>query len=197
MRPDCVFEGIRRSEIHMPRLGRDGQPPAASPQQGRCAKSRSGTEHELRPERLRSRCADLARPVRPEMGQGDRLRLEIIEQQSAFQIEGVGQLRAVDRPVGIGQPHPGAVDRSRRADQKGTGADLRAFLHNLDRRKEAGMGSRWRVAESPNAVAGPRDRADADVGAADIADQQRVGKIQAALRRSPRRANDFTRDRRA
>ena len=136
------------------------------------------SEHELRGAGEGLHVADRTRPVPGQMRQGDRLRLEIVEQQALAQAERVCDLPAVQRPVRIGHAHRAALDRPCCADEQGTGGNLRAFLHYLDRRKEARMGRRGGIADMPDLIAGFLGQSHADIRAADVAHEQGMWKVQ-------------------
>ena len=110
------------------------------------------------------------------MRQGDGLRLEIIQQEPLLQSEPARYLRSIERPVGVGEADMAGIHRTGRAYDDGTRLGPGRFRRGDESALEAMMGG-CRIFQDD--FRGHSRRAadrDAEIGAADITDHDRIGK---------------------
>ena len=143
----------------------------------RDAESGAGAENDARPLRAKGDGTDLARPPVGDRRQRQRLRLEIVEQQPAGELQPLGDLAPVDMPGRIRELQF-AVD-----NRPGAAGDRRAWPRGefgqdrLDRVSEAGIVAGMDMHGFRQRRVGALLEREPRIGAADVRDED--GKIKA------------------
>ena len=179
MRPHPVVGLGDGAELHVSAFAGDRDPGAGRVDHRRGAKSRAGAENHLGSVRLCRPAADLADVVALQSRQGQRLRLEVVEHDDAFQAEPADQVQRFDHPVGIGHGNAVAGDRARHRQHRGTRHHRGVVQHRGDGGLgEAGKAGGRHRAIDPGRRVGVGDHREARIGSADVGDQH--GKAKTA-----------------
>ena len=173
VRPDRALLCADGAEIDVPGLARQREVPAVDLDQ--CGGTQAGTrsEHDLGAAKRVVDIADLAHPFRPHRRQGQRLGLEIVEDQALLQVGGTGDLGTVDGPARVGHVHRAAMHRTRGAGDHRPGPCRKVLDRVGDRGLEAGIVTGGEMLRIRRVGAGLFDEREARIGAADVANQNR------------------------
>ena len=175
-RPVVVILRILRADPHMPAFAGKRQEGLAATRQSRDAEPGSRSEHQFRASSGHDAGADRGDVTLLDKGQGERCRLEIIQQKPLFEPAGLGDGRAVEMPGRIGQ--------ARRAPGDGAGGADDGRTRGVPRRRRRSPrsgrlpGPAWAAVASLVTRRGGLARRAGEgktrIGAADIGDDQRV-----------------------
>ena len=122
--------------------------------------------------------ADRRRPAGLQHRQGQRLRLEIIEQEALIELQLGCDCGAVDRPGRIGQLDLAPLDRAGGAGDQGARPDAEALEGRRQRSLEARMRRRLARKTGKERRIGAHLQSEARIGAADVAKNDGEGKVQ-------------------
>ena len=177
MRPDLVVARRARADIHVAAFAGDGYPLALEMHQAGNAEARARSEHDAAGVGLGRTAADLLEMAVAERHDGQCLRLEIVENDDVAQPHRRQHAFGSHHPRAVGERYRIAVDRPGHSQDGRARLDRQALDHGgtnglVDRREVrrlddlrfAGLGF------------GVHDDAEARIGAADVADQDRKFK---------------------
>ena len=162
----------------MAHLRRKRQKAAIDFGEGRSAEAGSRPKHQTQAAPRCRHGADLVGPFRRKRRQGQGLRLETVEEQPLIELQRLGDLGPVDRPLGIGEfqspplKRPGGADDQRARTPRPGGRDrFQGF-------GKPGMMLRLRVHRRSRRFARRARFRNANVGAADVAEKNRKREVQ-------------------
>ena len=175
-----AFIVIGRRQRHVTALARQRDPAARGLDHAADAQPGAGPDHRQRAARRRQRGPrDRGHLVRPQAGQRQRQRLEVVQQPQLVQAEVGLQLAAGEGPVAVGQLDAVALDRGRQRQRGPPGPRLHAqageFLQiGLGRRAQRFILSDRQLAHMLDRLAGAVDPREAGIAAADVRHQPRI-----------------------